>query len=308
MIVIRECRGFEELQACVDLQIEVWGYSDGDVIPRRMFLVAQKIGGQVIGAFDDKTGTRDQRPTDEDLSVGTPDQGPGTGEDGDAGSMVGFAFSLPGVKTGVASRSGRPECYLHSHMLAVKEGYRNQNIGARLKLAQREDALRRGIERIEWTFDPVEIKNAFLNIHKLGAVVRRYEENFYGVSSSRLQGGLQTDRLVAEWWLASPRVEAAVQGRTATSPGRAGEDWVSTIRVPATIYSWKADEEQRHLAARVQAENRSRFQEAFSRGLAVVAFTRDEEGTGIFYLGRWSEPESALVPGLEAEPGCVKLG
>src|SRR5580698_8594967 len=190
MIVIRECRGFEELQACVDLQIEVWGYSDGDVIPRRVFLVAQKIGGQAIGAFD----------------VGNDDG------QGDADSMVGFAFALPGVKTGAASRSGRPESYLHSHMLAVKEGYRNQNIGARLKLAQREDALKRGIERIEWTFDPVEIKNSFLNIHKLGAIVRRYEENFYGVSSSRLQGGLQTDRLVAEWWIASPRVAALIEG------------------------------------------------------------------------------------------------
>jgi predicted GNAT superfamily acetyltransferase len=295
MIVIRECRGFEELQACVDLQIEVWGYSDGDVIPRRMFLVAQKIGGQVIGAFDVSTATRDEERGNTD-------------KQGDAGSMVGFAFSLPGVKRGDGSRGGRPESYLHSHMLAVKEEYRNQNIGARLKLAQREDALRRGIERIEWTFDPVEIKNAFLNIHKLGAVVRRYEENFYGVSSSRLQGGLQTDRLVAEWWLASPRVEAAVRGKTATSPGRAGEDWVSTIRVPAAIYGWKADDAQRPLAVQVQAENRSQFQEAFSQGLAVVAFRLDEEGNGIFYLGRWSEPESALVSAVDAEPGCVKLG
>ena len=191
MIVIRECRGFDELQACVDLQIEVWGYSDGDVIPRRVFLVAQKIGGQVIGAFD--TGNRDQ---------GTVNSGSGS-DQGDASSLIGFSFSLPGVKTGAKSASGRPESYLHSHMLAVRDGYRNQSIGARLKLAQREDALARGITRIEWTFDPVEIKNAFLNIHKLGAIVRTYEENFYGVSSSRLQGGLQTDRLVAEWWIGS---------------------------------------------------------------------------------------------------------
>src|ERR1700761_2776017 len=199
MIVIRECRGFEELQACVDLQIEVWGYSDGDVIPKRVFLVAQKIGGQVIGAFDTAL--------------------PGAPADGDAGSLIGFAFSLPGAKTGAKSRNGMPEPYLHSHMLAVREGYRNQKIGARLKLAQREDALKRGFTRMEWTFDPVEIKNAFLNIHKLGAVVRNYEENFYGVSSSRLQGGLQTDRLLAEWWIATPRVEAAIQGRAPEPKG-----------------------------------------------------------------------------------------
>jgi predicted GNAT superfamily acetyltransferase len=286
MIVIRECRGFDELQACVDLQIEVWGYSDGDVIPRRVFLVAQKIGGQAIGAFD--------------TSI------PGAPEDGDAASMVGFSFSLPGVKTGAQSRSGQPESYLHSHMLAVREGYRNQSVGARLKLAQREDALQRGFDRIEWTFDPVEIKNSFLNIHKLGAIVRRYEENFYGVSSSRLQGGLQTDRLVAEWWIASPHVKEAIQGKLSTSPGRPGEDWVTSIRVPAAIYGWKAEDSQRHRAQEVQAENRHKFQEAFSQGLAVVSFTRDEDGNGTFYLGRWSEPDAHLR--VESDERYVKLG
>jgi predicted GNAT superfamily acetyltransferase len=290
MIVIRECRGFDELQACVDLQIEVWGYSDGDVIPRRVFLVAQKIGGQVIGAFD----------------TGNNEQGAGGRELGDASSLVGFAFSLPGVKTGAQSRSGTPESYLHSHMLAVREGYRNQKIGARLKVAQRDDALARGIERIEWTFDPVEIKNSFLNIHKLGAIVRRYEENFYGVSSSRLQGGLQTDRLVAEWWIASPRVEAAIEGRPAAmaNDGYLAETRFQ-IQVPAAIYQWKADDQYRHLAQRVQAENRLRFQQAFSEGLAVVAFTRDAEGNGTFHLGRWIEPASRF--GVEAEERCVRL-
>jgi predicted GNAT superfamily acetyltransferase len=264
MIVIRACRGFEELQACVDLQVEVWGYSDGDVIPRRVFLVAQKIGGQVIGAFDVENS-----------------------EDGDASSMVGFALALPGVKTGAQSRTGRPESYLHSHMLAVREGYRNQSIGARLKLAQRDDALARGIDRMEWTFDPLEIKNAFLNIHKLGAVVRRYEGNFYGASSSRLQGGLQTDRLVAEWWIASPRVKAAVAGDRPVSA-----EFEMEIRVPAAIYAWKADDTQRPLAQAVQAENRLRFQDAFARGLTVVSFVSDEEGNGVYRLGRWSEPDS----------------
>jgi predicted GNAT superfamily acetyltransferase len=273
MILIRECRGFDELQACVDLQIEVWGYSDGDVIPRRVFLVSQKIGGQVIGAFDT------------DL--------PGASPDGDAGSMVGFSFSLPGLKTGAKSASGRPEPYLHSHMLAVRDGYRNQQIGARLKLAQREDALKRGFDRIEWTFDPVEIKNSFLNIHKLGAIVRSYEENFYGVSSSRLQGGLQTDRLLAEWWIRTPRVEAAIQGEAPRALSENGlRDVLLEIRVPAAIYRWKAEDSERHLAQQVQAENRRRFQQAFSQGLAVVAFTRDEDGNGTFHLGRWAEPGS----------------
>ena len=282
MIVIRECRGFEELQACVDLQIEVWGYSDGDVIPRRVFLVAQKIGGHAIGAFDVKAGNREQGTGNREQ--GTEDEVPDGGDLGDAASLVGFAFSLPGVKTGAASRSGRPESYLHSHMLAVRAGYRNQNIGARLKLAQREDALKRGFDRMEWTFDPVEIKNAFLNIRKLGAIVRRYEENFYGASSSHLQGGLQTDRLVAEWMIGSDRVGDAIAGKP-PNPGRPGEDFVTTIRVPAKIYEWKASDADRHRAVEVQTENRTQFQEAFAQGLAVIAFDVDARGDGIYYLG-----------------------
>jgi predicted GNAT superfamily acetyltransferase len=291
MILIRECRGFDELQACVDLQIEVWGYSDGDVIPRRVFLVAQKIGGQAIGAFDTSL--------------------PGAPADGDATSMVGFSFSLPGVKTGAKAGGkmavGRPESYLHSHMLAVKDGYRNQSIGARLKLAQRDDALARGFRRIEWTFDPVEIKNSFLNIHKLGAIVRRYEENFYGVSSSRLQGGLQTDRLVAEWWIGTPHVVEAIQGRPDAAQSSRKDEWLEEILVPAEIYRWKDEDAHRHLAQQVQAENRLRFQRAFSQGLAVVAFTRDAQGNGIFHLGPWAEPEFSADVLTEASGVLTKM-
>jgi predicted GNAT superfamily acetyltransferase len=318
MIVIRPCRGFEELQACVDLQIEVWGYCEGDVIPRRMFLVAQKIGGQAIGAFDTEL--------------------PGAPPQGDAASMVGFSFSLPGTK---ANESGEAaESYLHSHMLAVKEGYRDRSIGRRLKLAQREDALARGIRRIEWTFDPLEIKNSFLNIHKLGAIVRRYEENFYGVSSSRLQGGLQTDRLVAEWWidpqtisnqgfmpLAGRRDERSPDGlpespngsgnrpgnglsglsgkmsatALAAEPAESGQPSLE-IRVPASIYQWKADDSLRHLASEVQAQNRQIFQRAFADGLTVTGFTRDFEGNGVFHLQKWSEPESPIRSRTPAVP------
>jgi predicted GNAT superfamily acetyltransferase len=103
-----------------------------------------------------------------------------------------------------------------------------------------------------------------------------------------LQGGLQTDRLVAEWWIASPRVHAAVERRS-TDAVEAAE---MEIRVPGAIYAWKADETQRHLAQAVQAENRARFQEAFARGLTVIGFVRDADGNGIYRLGRWMEPDS----------------
>ena len=78
---------------------------------------------------------------------------------------------------------------------------------------QRDDALARGIQLIEWTFDPMELKNAFFNIERLGAIVRRYAENQYGITASPLHGGLPTDRCYAEWWIDSPRVRAVLAGQ-----------------------------------------------------------------------------------------------
>src|ERR1039458_2779341 len=234
MIEIRSCEGFDELEACVQLQIETWGYDESDVIPRKTFLVAQSIGGQVMGAFDSEIADK-----------------PGSGP---AGSMGGFVFSLPGLKTD----KGAPRAYLHSHMLAVREAYRNRGLGTQLKLEQRREALSRGIRYMEWTFDPLEIKNAFLNIHRLGAIVRSYRADFYGVSSSRLQAGLPTDRLVAEWQLDSPRVEAILEGRPAGA-----RDMQERITVPASIYQWKASDAGREKALAVQLEDRCKFQQAF---------------------------------------------
>jgi predicted GNAT superfamily acetyltransferase len=174
-------------------------------------------------------------------------------------------------------------------MLAVREEYRNHGLGTRLKLEQRREALQRGIRLMEWTFDPLEIKNAYLNIHKLGAVACRYEVNFYGVSSSRLQGGLPTDRLVARWQLDSPGVEAAL----AACP-QAAHVVKERIHVPAAVYQWKASEAGREQALAVQLENRRKFQEAFSQGLAVVGFTRDAEGNGVFELGPLALAEGDL--------------
>jgi predicted GNAT superfamily acetyltransferase len=235
----------DHFERCVVLQIEVWGYSDGDIIPRRVFLVAQRIGGQVLGAFDGDT-------------------------------VVGFAMSWPGI------RNGHP--YLHSHMLAVLPDYRNTGLGRRLKLAQRDDAIARGFDLMEWTFDPLEIKNAHLNIARLGAIARRYEPNFYGPSSSPLQGGLPTDRLYAEWWLNSPRVTSILSGEA--QPVQA----VERVTVPHTIYQWKQDPVQRGLAEAVQTNNREALESAFRRGLAAIGYERDAEGNGSFLLGSWNGP------------------
>jgi predicted GNAT superfamily acetyltransferase len=252
-IVLRRCHGIEEFRACVALQKEVWNFSDAELVPLRMFVVADKVGGQVMGAFD--------------------------GEE-----IVGFALSVPGTRTG--------HIYLHSHMLAVKKEHRNGGLGRRLKLLQREEALSRGIELIEWTFDPLEIKNAYLNIEKLGAIARRYNINQYGITSSPLQGGLPSDRLIAEWWLKSKRVETMLA--TGKNPAVATE---SSIGVPAQIYDWKAAPETRAKAQQVQERNREQFLRAFSRGLAVLGYERDAEGNGKYLLGRWDESWSYASEG-----------
>jgi len=183
---------------------------------------------------------------------------------------------VPGTRSG--------HVYLHSHMLAVRKDHRDGGLGRRLKLLQREEALARGIELIEWTFDPLEIKNSYLNIEKLGAIARRYNINQYGITSSPLQGGLPSDRLIAEWWLKSRRVETLLAtGKNPPFYQQAG------IAVPAQIYDWKAAPETRSQAQQVQERNREQFLRAFAADLAVLGYERDAESNGKFLLGNWDE-------------------
>jgi predicted GNAT superfamily acetyltransferase len=179
-------------------------------------------------------------------------------------------------------RNGHP--YLHSHMLAIKPEFRNSGLGRRLKLAQRDDALRRGIVLIEWTFDPLEIKNAWLNLERLGAICRRYVANQYGITSSPLQGGLPSDRFVAEWWLKSQRVECTLRdGR------RPHFEVERRVPLPAGVYEWKADPATRTRAHDLQRRNRELLTRSFAEGLAVLGFERDTDGNGAFLLGKWNE-------------------
>lgn len=245
-IVIRSCSSLDEMRSCVALQKEVWNFTDIELVPLRIFVVAEKVGGQVIGAFN---GDRE---------------------------MLGFAMSIPGFRAG--------HSYLHSHMLAVRKQHQNAGLGRRIKFFQREDALARGFDLIEWTFDPLEIKNAHLNIEKLGAITRRYNANQYGITSSPLQGGLPSDRLVAEWWLKSNRVLTLLQtGAVPRSEIR------QSISVPAQIYEWKASAATRDQAKAFQDKNRAQFQKAFDDGLSVLGYERDQQGNGKFLLGPWQE-------------------
>ena len=240
MIELRALAESRQFQEAVELQKTIWGFTDVELLPVRLFVVATKVGGQAFGAYD-------------------------------GNAMVGFLLSIPGLKPGGGS-------YLHSHMLGVLAEYRNQGVGRMLKLRQREDALQRGIKLIEWTFDPLELKNAFFNMERLGAIVRRYVENQYGTTTSPLHGGLPTDRCVAEWWLASPHAEAVLDGRP---PAR---DVVERIEVPADVDVIRREEPRR--AREIQKSLGARLMGGFDRGLAVIGFERSAR-VGAYLLGRW---------------------
>ena len=235
---IERLRTLEHFERCVAIQSETWNYSPHELFPRRAFLLAEKLGGHVLGAFDRET-------------------------------VVAFNVAYPGYRDGHA--------YLHSQMLAVLPAYRNSGVGRALKLAQRQIALADGFDLIEWTFDPLEIKNAFLNLHRLGAISRRYVRDFYGPSSSPLQGGLPTDRLYAEWWIRSAHVQAALDGTASQHVSQ------QAAVVPAEVYAWKSQADPR--AAEVQIDLRDRLENAFASGLAALDYLRLADGSGTYQLG-----------------------
>jgi predicted GNAT superfamily acetyltransferase len=240
-IEIRQLVGLEEFDDVLTLQKAIWSYEDSDLIPMRFLAVVDRVGGHVFGAY----------------------HGP---------RMIGFCFAIPGIKP-----EGR--LYLHSHMLGVLPEYRNTQIGRRLKLRQRDDALARGIALIEWTFDPLELKNAFLNIERLGAIVRCYKENQYGATTSPLHGGLPTDRCIAEWWIDSPRVHAILRGA-----GRRPAPSAERIAYPIDIAVIREQASAR--ARQIQETNARLFLDAFARSLAVTGFERTES-EGIYLLEPW---------------------
>ncbi len=243
-IDIRECTTVEEFDACVRLQREAFGLPDLELSPRRHLIVARSAGGWTLGAFD---GER----------------------------LVGFVLTQTAVRD-------RAEVIGYSHMMAVARDYRNRGIGARLKWAQRARALSEGRRFIRWTWEPLQSRNAHFNLNRLGVVVRSYAENFYGTDYSTVTGklgkrlGLDSDRLVAEWTLDSPRVEALSRDERAEELGEP----FAAVEIPA---DWGALVREDRDAARAELLRvRTEFQAALARGLYCAAF--DREGARPRYL------------------------
>src|SRR5215207_277045 len=241
-IDIRECTTVEEFDRCVCLQREAFGLPDLELSPRRHLIVARSAGGFTLGAFD--------------------------GE-----QMVGYVLNQIAVRRG--RETGAEETCGYSHMMAVAKEYQNRGVGARLKWAQRARVVAEGRRFIHWTWDPAQSRNAHFNLSRLGVVVRRYAVNYYGTDYSTVTGkvgrplGLDSDRLVAEWELDSPRVEALARGET---PGPKGEPEASVAIPP----NWGARVGEDPAAARAELLRvRAEFHAAFAAGLVCAGFARD---------------------------------
>ena len=222
---IRRLTQVREFEQVVELQRSIWQMNDLEIQPADTFVVAEKIGGETLGAFDEQ-------------------------------NMLGFCLALPAIKENGAT-------FLHSHMLGVLPECANQGIGRALKVQQRRNALSRGFQLMEWTFDPLQVKNAFFNIERLGALVRRSYRNLYGQTSNALDAGLPTDRCVAEWWLESPRVGRALNYQTTLD-----RNVVSRIEVPPDIQQLRTMDLT--AARRLQEEIMHKLSESFADGLALI--------------------------------------
>jgi predicted GNAT superfamily acetyltransferase len=180
---LRDLKTIDEFKQVVALEREIWGGDYDDVVAVPILVVTVKRGGVLIGAFED-------------------------------GRMIGFVYSLPGIK------DGKPIQW--SHMLGVVDEYRNAGLGRTLKLEQRLRSIAIGCDLVEWTYDPMQALNAHLNFVKLGVVVEEYGINVYGESASKLHKGTPTDRFIAQWWIREPHVVRRIEA-TSVAPLRSAE-------------------------------------------------------------------------------------
>lgn len=229
MISIQPLTELEHLDEAVALQRTIWGYTDLDIESRALLVIARRFVGQLLGAFDE-------------------------------GKLIGIALAF--------FTAAGSELRLHSHRVGVLLGYQNRGIGRSLKLAQREDALGRGIKIIQWTFDPLVWRNAYFNLEKLGGIARSYIPNVYGITSSPLHGGLPTDRLLIEWDLESSRVVETLRSKKPAASAGA-------VRVAVPDFSRRKD-------PGLQMELRNQLADKLSSGYAVTGFEKSQDHA--FYL------------------------
>ena len=267
-VEIRKLKTPAEYREAENVQRVVWHFPDREIVPLNELVVLQKHGGHVFGAFDN-------------------------------GKMIAFCFGCPAYGDG--------KSYHYSRMLGVMPGNKDSGIGTTMKLKQREYVLEQGLDLVVWTFDPLQSRNAYLNIEKLGCVAREYLVNLYPESGSRFNRGLESDRFTAEWWIASRRVRERLAGKRPehdlaryavaleTRVNRGGwreplasrtklKDARVSIEIPDDIDALKKDDLK--LAQRWRFESRDAFLACFKRGYVVMGFVSkvEAEKRRSFYL------------------------
>ncbi|MDQ7064515.1 MAG: GNAT family N-acetyltransferase [candidate division KSB1 bacterium] len=273
---IRPLEGHQEYLDCVALQEETWGKYFSERVPASILMVSQKIGGVAAGAF---------------------------AEDGE---MVGFVFGISGFRNGKK---------VHwSDMLAVKPQYRDHGLGWKLKMYQREAVLALGVEIIYWTYDPLEARNAHLNLNKLGAEIDEYVQDMYPSEDSVLHRGIGLDRFVVAWHIQSEKVQRTIAGERPTALPETAEEWpvvnteldetgrpqpretlddlpdVPTLRVEIPENIQQAKQAYESAGRRWRHCTRVPFQYYLARGYAVTRFYRDPESHRCFYVLERSQP------------------
>ncbi len=241
-VTIRECVSIDDFKQCVEFERAIYNDQDVNIMPIRLYMLSKACKAPTIGAFDE------------------------------TGQMVGF------VHTALALMHGR--VIYHSHLAAVAEKLRHRDIGFRMKLAQRERALDAGISLIVWTFDPIHSRSAHFNINKLGAIMRRYEPNYYGEGLSTVfDPGVPSDRLYAHWWIKSPHVLSVLAGN------RPHLDEVSvSVTIPEDVQAVRASSPEEHVKWRFRA--REDLQRELSYDHIIRGFERDQEkGVGRYLFG-----------------------
>lgn len=239
-ITFRECDSVELLEGCVTLQRSVFDLPEIEISPVRHFVVTMHAGGFTIGAFK-------------------------------SNRLIGFNLSVPAFLDGNRA--------FYSHMTAVEPDYQSRGIGFFLKLKQRKECLRRGVELVKWTFQPEKSLNAYFNLEKLGAEVREYMPDFYGTGypNATGEGDVRSDRLFAVWRLNGTKSKALAEGGTFTEK----EDPAAVV---PGIGAWN-ELLARDRPAAVIEQNRlsGDFQKAFGRGLICRGFRKGDPPEYLFY-------------------------
>jgi len=272
-ITIRDLDAIPDIEPLLRLEKEVWGLDDADVTPLTLIVALKAAGSIVVGAFDGR-------------------------------EMVGFALAFPSFEQGKVG--------LHSHMLAVRPSHREYGLGYRLKLAQRERALARGLTEMTWTFDPLRSLNAHLNFNKLGVISDSYRVDFYGPQTSSHLHTNGTDRLWVTWHMADSRVQDRLNGRGKPAEvvdalkhleplirfngdGKPAEGDLAAalsrqriaIEIPRDMDQLEHTNKQ--LAHEWRMATRRAFTEALNAGFVVKEFCRSirgQQGPGVYLLER----------------------